>query len=180
LLWLIDGARGNRVLWQRPNGLPVTSAELTDSSRSYLKSLLAAQGFNEVLSTSNFCGAPNTRPGIPAKVPLRWVDPNDGTVTVDEIPYGRDVRPCNAVAEVVFSHKTGLTFNYGSDAGIVHSLPSKPDRHYIIALIANLGYRYTDPVFASQTSFPCFDAVGGICYTQRIPALGKQIDNGFR
>jgi hypothetical protein len=180
LLWLIDGARGNRVLWQRPNGLPVTSAELTDSSRSYLKSLLAAQGFNEVLSTSNFCGAPNTRPGIPSKVPLRWIDPKDGTVTVDEIPYGQDVRPCNAVAEVVFSHKTGLTFNYGSDAGIVHSLPSKPDRHYIIALIANLGYRYADPVFASRTSFPCFDDVGGICYTQRIPALGKQIDNGFR
>jgi hypothetical protein len=180
LLWLIDGASSNRVLWLRPNSQPVTSAELTNSSRSYLKGLLANQGFHEVLSTSNFCGAPNTLPGIPAIVPSRWINPNDGTVTVDGIPYGQDVRPCNTVAEVLFSHKTGLTFNYGSDAGIVQSLPGKPDRHYIIALIANLGYRYADPIFASQTSFPCFDAVGGICYTQRIPRLAKQIDNGFR
>lgn len=180
LLWLIDGAKDNRVLWRRPNGQAVTSAELTNSSRSYLKGLLANQGFHEVLSTSNFCGAPNTQAGIPARVPSRWIDPNDGTVTVDGIPYGQDVRPCNAVAEVLFAHKTGLTFNYGSDAGIVHSLPGKPERNYIIALIANLGYRYADPVFATRASFPCFDAVGGICYTQKIPALGNQLDKQLR
>ncbi|HEY9749532.1 MAG TPA: hypothetical protein V6C63_12685, partial [Allocoleopsis sp.] len=142
--------------------------------------VLARQGFNEVLSTSNFCNAPNTRPGIPSPVPAEWINPSDGTVTVDGIPYGQDVRPCNAAAEVSFAHKTGLTFNYGSDAGIVRSLPGKPYRHYVIAFIANLGYRYTDPVFADRTSFPCFDAVGGICYTQRIPAVAKQIDSSIQ
>ncbi len=101
-------------------------------------------------------------------------------MTVDGIPYGRDVRPCNAAAEVSFAHKTGITFNYGADAGIVESLPNKPYRHYIIAFLANQGYRYTDPVFADRASFPCFDAVGGICYTQRIPALAKQIDLGLQ
>lgn len=79
-----------------------------------------------------------------------------------------------------FAHKTGITFNYGADAGIVESLPNQPYRHYIIAFLANQGYRYTDPVFADRASFPCFDAVGGICYTQRIPALAKQIDLGLQ
>lgn len=179
LLWLIDGASNNRVLWRRPGGRAVTPAELSDASRAYLKGLLAAQGFNEVLSTTNFCGAPNTRPGIPALVPDRWINPADSTVTVEGVPYGRDVRPCNATAEVSFAHKTGLTFNYGSDAGIVRSLPGKPFRRYAIAFIANLGYRYADPVFASQPIFPCYDVVP-ICYTQRIPALGKQIDSGLK
>jgi len=176
LLWIIEGASDNRTLWQRPNGQPVTSAELSATSRAYLKSLLANQGYHEALSTSNLCGAPNTQAGIPAKVPDRWIAA-DGTVTVDGIPYGQDVRPCNAKAEVLFSHKTGLTFNYGSDAGIVRSFTGKPYRRYLIAFIANLGYRYADPVFADRTSFPCFDEVGGICYTQRIPALGRRIDN---
>jgi hypothetical protein len=180
LLWLIDGTNNTRPLWRRPDGGSVTSAELSASSRSYLKGLLADQGYNEALSTSNFCNAPNTKPGIPAPVPTRWIDPNDGTVTVDGIPYGQDVRPCNAVAQVSFAHKTGLTFNYGSDAGIVRSLLNQPYRHYIIAFLANQGYRYADPVFADRTSFPCYDAVGGICYTQRIPALAKQIDDGLK
>lgn len=180
LLWLIEGASDNRPLWRRPNGQLVTSSELSSTSRSYLKGVLARQGFNEVLSTSNFCNAPNTQPGIPAPVPAEWINPSDGTVTVDGIPYGQDVRPCNATAEVSFAHKTGLTFNYGADAGIVQSLPGKPYRHYVIALIANLGYRYTDPVFADRTSLPCFDAVGGICYTQRIPAVAKQIDSNIQ
>lgn len=180
LLWLIDGTKGSRALWQKPDGSPVTAAELSEASRSYLKGLLAEQGYNEALSTSNFCKAPNTQLGIPAPVPARWVNPNDGTVTVDGIPYGQDVRPCNAVAEVSFAHKTGLTFNYGSDAGIVESLPNKPYRHYIIAFLANQGYRYSDPVFASRSSFPCYDAIGGICYTQRIPALANQVDRALQ
>lgn len=191
LLWLIEGTSNeDQVLWKRPDGEPVTSAELSDSSRSFLKRLLAEQGFNEVLSTSNFGtyrdnsklkGTPNTRPGIPAVVPSRWIDPKDGTVTVDGIPYGEDVRPFNRkAAEVVFAHKTGLTLNYGSDAGIVESLPGKPERHYVIAFLSNLGYRYADPVFADRTSYPYADPVGGIAYTQRIPALGKKIDQGLK
>ncbi len=189
LFWLIDGnSDEDQTLWERPNGESVTSEELSDSSRDYLKRLLTNQGFNEVLSTSNFGtyrekgtlkGAANTRPGIPAIVPARWIDPKDGTVTVDGVPYGQDVRPFNRkAAEVTFAHKTGLTQNYGSDAGIVESLPGKPYRHYIIAFLSNLGYRYADPVFANQTTYPYLDP--GIAYTQRIPALGKQIDQGIK
>jgi hypothetical protein len=84
------------------------------------------------------------------------------------------------VAEVSFAHKTGLTYNYGSDAGIVESLPGKPYRHYIIAYLSNLGYRYIDDVFAVRQSYPYLDPVGGIAYTQRIPTLGKMIDDGLR
>ncbi|MCA1675514.1 MAG: class A beta-lactamase-related serine hydrolase [Actinobacteria bacterium] len=60
LLWLIEGGSG--ILWARPDGSPVRASLLSAPSRSYLKSLLDDQGFHEVVSTSNFCGAPNTRP----------------------------------------------------------------------------------------------------------------------
>jgi hypothetical protein len=189
LLWLIDGAPDDYVFWESPGGEPVTPAELSDSSRAYLKDLLAQQGYNEALTTANFgtyqrggavVGAPNTRPGIPSLVPSRWIDPVDGMVTVDGVAYGQDVRPYNAkAAEVSFAHKTGLTYNYGSDAGIVESLPGQPYRHYIVAYLSNLGYRYTDEVFADRKNYPLYDPVGGIAYTQRIPALGKAIDDGI-
>lgn len=189
LMWLIDGAPDDYMLWRSPEGNPVTSAELSESSRAYLKDLLAQQGFNEALTTANFgtyqqgtevVGPPNTLPGIPSLVPSRWIDPGDGSVTVDGIPYGQDVRYYNdTIAEVSFAHKTGLTYNYGSDAGIVESLPGKPYRHYIIAYLSNLGYRYADAAFADRTSYPLYDEVGGIAYTQSIPALGKAIDSLF-
>jgi hypothetical protein len=172
LFLLIDGGKGT--LWRAPGNVKVTRSELSEPSRDFLKRLLAEQGFHEVLSTGNFCGAPYATPGIPALVPQRWIDPSDGTVTVDGIPYFQDVRPCNHAAEVEFAHKTGLTWNYGSDGGIVTSLPGAADRHYIIVFMANLGYRYTDPVNASSTVNPCFDP--GVCYSQRIPAVGAQID----
>ena len=49
----------------------------------------------------------------------RWVDPGTGTVTVADKAFGQDVRPCNEAAEVSFAHKTGFTYNYLADAGIV-------------------------------------------------------------
>lgn len=177
LLWLIEGGSGT--LWTRPDGSPVQASMLSDSSRAYLKSLLGDQAYHEVLSTGSLCGADNVEPGIPALVPSRWINA-DGTETGGGYPYGHDVRPCNAAAEVTFAHKTGLTFNYGADAGIVRSLPGKPDRRYVISFLSSLGYRYTDPVFAARTSYPCYDAVGAICYTQRIPAMAKQLDEFLR
>ena len=174
LLWLIEGGAGT--LWLRPDGRPVLASLLSSSSRSFLKGLLDDQAFHEALSTGSLCGKANVRPGIPALVPARWINP-DGTETAGGFPYGQDVRPCNAAAEVVFGHKTGLTFNYGSNAGIVRSLPGKPERRYVIAFNSSLGYRYTDPAFASRSSYPCYDPVGGICYTQRIPAMAKQLDD---
>ena len=173
LLWLMDTGHGQ--LWTRPDGERVSASMLSDSSRAFLRSLLDDQGYHEALSTTNLCGAENVSPGIPAGIAQRWMNP-DGTVTVDGYAYGQDVRPCNASAEVTFGHKTGITFNYGSDAGIVQSLPGQPQRHYIISFISNLGYRYTDTVFADRTTYPCYDEVGPICYTQRIPTLARQLD----
>lgn len=72
--------------------------------------------------------------------------------------------------------KTGLTFNYGSNAGIVRSLPGQPQRRYVISFLSSLGYRYTDDAFASRASYPCYDPVGPICYTQKITALARQLD----
>jgi Beta-lactamase enzyme family len=174
LFWIIDGGPGE--LWRGADGQPVTEKLLSDSSRAFLKKLLSEQGFNECLTTANFPGAPNVRPGIPSRVAERWINPTNGHVVVAGEDFGVDIRAANAQAEVKFAHKTGLTFNYGSDAGIVTSLPGQPFRHYIIAFIGNLGHRYTDEVFATRTNMPVFDAVSPIAYTQRIPALGKAVD----
>ena len=90
-----------------------------------------------------------------------------------------DIRAANGQAEVNFAHKTGMTFNYGSDAGIVTSLPGKPFRHYVIAFVANLGNRYADEVFATRKTFPALDEISPVAYTQRIPALGKTMDDAL-
>ena len=177
MFWIIDGAPGE--MWLGADGKPVTAALLSDSSRAFLKHLLSDQGFNDVLTTANFTSAKNVRPGIPSRVAERWINPTNGHVVVAGEDYGMDIRAANAEAEVNFAHKTGLTFNYGSDAGIVTSLPGRPFRHYVIAFLGNLGYRFGDEVFATRTSFPAFDKISPICYTQRIPALGKEIDDAL-
>ena len=100
----------------------------------------------------------------------------NGHVVVEGTDYGVDIREWNQRAEVTFAHKTGLTFNYGSDAGIVTALPGKPFRHYVIAFLGNLGYRYADGVFANRATFPANDPVSPLAYTQRVPALGRAID----
>ncbi len=183
MFWLIDG--GAEKFWNAADGQPVTANILSEDSRAFLKKTLSEQAFNECLSTANFPGAKNVRPGIPARVAGRWINSTNGHVIVREtedgnLDYGMDIRAANARAEVNFAHKTGLTFNYGSDAGIVTSLPGKPFRHYIIAFVANLGHRYADEVFVNRNTFPAFDAVGPIAYTQKIPALGKAVDEALK
>ena len=151
---------------------------LSARSRKLLLDLLTQQGFNEVLSTTNWCGLSYPQQGIPARVPDRWVAA-DGTVTVDGIPYGQDVRPCNAAAQVSFAHKTGLTENYGSDAGIVTALPGQDGRRYIVALFTNVGYRYSDASQAATAGYPCFTGLG-ICYSEKFAQLGRSIDDLMR
>jgi beta-lactamase family protein len=129
-----------------------------------LHELLAQQGCNEALSTVNWGHTAYPAPGIPQLVPDRWIEPVDGSVTVDGKAFARDVRPANALAEVTFAHKTGLTYNYGSDAGIVRSLPHAPRRHYVIALIATLGHRYTD------------GRDPAVRYTEKLAQLGRLVD----
>lgn len=175
LFLLIEGPPGE--LWKRPDGAVVTADYLSLKSRAYLKRLLLEQGLNEALSTANLAGVPNVRPGIPSKIAERWINPTNGIVNAHGINYGVDVRASNARAEVTFAHKTGLTYNYASDAGIVNSLPGQPFRRYIIAFLGNVGYRYTDEVFAGRTRGPYADDVSPISYTQRVPALGKALDD---
>jgi hypothetical protein len=48
-----------------------------------------------------------------------------------------------AEAGFTFAHKTGTTENYGSDAGIVRGIAARQQhRHYLIAMLSNLGSRY--------------------------------------
>jgi beta-lactamase class A len=175
LFWIIDGGPGD--YWLDASRKPVTAKLLSDTSRAFLKKLLLDQAFNDALTTANFPGAKNVRPGIPSRVAERWINPTNGHVVIGSTDYGVDIRDSNKNAEVTFAHKTGCTFNYGSDAGIVTSVPGKPFRHYVVAFVANLGNRYADEVFASRTNFPAFDKVGPIVYTQRMPALGAAIDD---
>ena len=192
LLWLLENPDPQRVLWHTSEGQPVRSS-LSARSRQFLLEQLADQGLNEALSSSNFGvfrhngerhGPRTIQPGIPARVPERWIDPITGIVSLisdgDRLDYGQDVRPFNAeAADSRFSHKTGLTYNFGSDAGLVESLKgsSRPGRHYAVAFLSNLGYRYTDPAFADQTSYPALNDPMPVGYTQEIPRLGRELDN---
>lgn len=177
LLLLVNGVDG--VAWTTAAGRKVIADRvLGPDYQAQLRDLLGQQGFNEVLSTTNWCGASYPVQGMPAKVPGRWIDPKDGTVTVHGIPYGYDVRPCNDAAEVKFLHKTGLTENYGSDAGIVKALAGQDGRRYIVTTFTNLGYRYSDASQADSDGKPCFSS--GVCYTEKFAILGKAIDDLMR
>jgi hypothetical protein len=170
LLWLVAGGPG--VSWRTPAGRRVTSAALPEPARALLRDLLADQANHDVLSSGSLCG---DRPaGIPALVPERWLDPETGAEAGVNALWRRDVRPCNAGAEVTFAHKTGLTWNYASDAGIVESLPGASCRRYVVALVASAGSRYLDPESAAVTVHPC--AAEGACVTRRLAALGARID----
>ncbi|ATB30177.1 serine hydrolase [Melittangium boletus] len=178
LFLLINGGPGT--LWKTPRGRAVTAAELSDTSRTFLKKLLAEQGFAEGLSSTVVCGDPNARPGLPVAEPSRWLD-GEGTATVGTNAFKRDTRPCNAAAQVEFLHKTGQTENYGSDAGIVRALPGHPPRHYVIAFLSNLGYRYYDAGVAGTANFQDEEngfprVVTGIHFTQTIADLGRRVD----
>lgn len=182
LFLLINGGPG--VLWRTPKGRAVTAGELSESSRAFLKRLLAEQGLKEGLSSTLVCGDAHARPGIPAAVPTRWLA-EDGTATVGETAFGRDTRPCNTAAEVEYLHKTGLTENYGSDAGLVRALPGKAPRHYVIALLSNLGYRYYDEGVADTADFT--DEENGfpglktnLSYTQTLADLGRRVDEAMK
>ncbi|RDI22422.1 serine hydrolase [Lentzea flaviverrucosa] len=168
LLLLVNGGAG--VLWTTDKGKPVTRNALSASSRKFFQETLAGQGHNEMLSTPNWCGRDYPVQGIPQQVPSRWIKP-DGTVTVGDAVYDRDVRPCNDAAEVTFAHKTGWVDTTGSDAGIVKSLRGKDNRNYIVVVFCNLGTDYVD---ATRPADP--PGVYPVLYTQKYAQLGKAID----
>jgi hypothetical protein len=193
LLWLIDGDTEG-TLWKGEDGVAVTDDELSASSRAFLREQLAGQGFNEVASTTNWCGATlgsefgsaagtlYPAAGIPTATPAEFLG-TDGSATVEGVPYGQDTRPCNDAAEVVFSHKTGLTSEAGSDVGYVRSLPGQRQRHYVLAVFSNLGNRYGDALMNASATNPyqygCWTSKG-ICYSQAFAKLGKGIDDALK
>jgi beta-lactamase class A len=180
LLLLVNGGPG--VLWRTPGGKPVRTDVLSRDSRAILLGMLVDQGWNDILTTSNWCGRSYPTAGIPSLVADRWVDPGTGTVSVADKAFGQDVRPCNARAEVSFAHKTGFTYNYLADAGIVRSINGE-DGDYIVVMMSNLGYRYGDARQANVARPVCDDDPGnddGVCYTEKFAALGRSVDSILR
>ena len=154
LLWWLD-PMAPRAPWLRADA-PRLSAE----SRNQAMHALQDQALHQVLSSSALGGVPGWVPGLPARLPGRWLMP-DGGLHAGEVSLPGDLRRFATGGEVWFAHKTGNTENYTSDAGIVRGiLPRR--RHYLIALLSNLGSRYAPHPDCSTT--------------WRIPALGAAID----
>lgn len=170
LLWLVAGGPG--VLWRTPSGRAVVRETMPESARARLKRVLGYQARHEILSSGSTCGA--VAAGIPAAVPAHFLDVETGDETVGGTDYGHDVRPCNSAAEVRFLHKTGLTWNYAADAGLVEPLPGKPFRRYVVAMISSAGTRWVDPERAAAPRHPCEES--SICASQRLARLGAAID----
>jgi hypothetical protein len=169
LLWLIAGGPG--VLWRTPEGRPVTQAALPQGARILLLRLLAEQTRHEVLSAGSLCGTVPV--GIPALVPEASVALG-GAQELGAMAFGVDSRPCNRAAEVQFLHKTGLSWNFASDAGVVESLRGKPYRRYIIAILTSAGTRLVDRERANGPRSACSSQ--GICLTRSLAEIGAAVD----
>ncbi|MFD0206855.1 MULTISPECIES: serine hydrolase [Saccharothrix] len=169
LLLLVNGATGT--LWTTDAGKAVTRDELSLASRVQFLKSLAGQGHNEMLSTTNHCGRAYPVQGIAQRTPPRWVQP-DGTMKVGDAVYDSDVRPCDAVAEVTFGHKTGWVDTTGSDAGIVKALPGNGRRNYIVVVFCNLGTDYVDTYRPANRP-----GVFPVLYTEKYAKLGAAVDD---
>jgi hypothetical protein len=157
LLWLLDPA-APPARWDRASS--IVSAPV----RAHMLAWLQGQGLHEILSTTLLAGVPGWRAGIPARVPARWIDAQGGA-SVAGAKYPPGVAAASDAAEVSFAHKTGTTENYASDAGIVRGI-APHRRHYIVALLTNLGSRYK--------------ACEECATTWKIAALGAAIDAQMR
>lgn len=154
LLWWLDPT-APAAPW-----LDAKAPRLSAESRNQAMHALQDQALHEVLSSGALGGVPGWIPGMPARLPDRWLQP-DGSLHAGEVSKSGDLRRFASGGEVWFAHKTGNTENYTADAGIVHGIAPRR-RHYLIALLSNLGARYA-PHPACAT-------------TWRIPALGAAID----
>ncbi len=149
LLWLLD-ADAPPAPWLAAGTKPLLSA----ASSKRVRTILEEQGWHTILSSTLLAGLPGWQAGIPATLHPRWIKA-DGSALVDGSRFPPDIW---ADTGVRFAHKTGSTENYLSDAGIVRG----PNRHYLIAMLSNLGTRF---------------AAGPSCTTTwRVPALGAAID----
>ena len=138
LLWLLD-ADAPPAPWLAPQAVLLSPA-----ARDRLLGLLARQGLHTVLSSTALAGQAGWVQGMPARLPAHWIRQDGSVQLTKELGFPADVRAANARAEVMFAHKTGGTDNYCSDAGIVTGI-GEHRRHYIVALISNMGQRYAAP-----------------------------------
>jgi hypothetical protein len=159
LLWLLDPA-APPAPW-----LPAeTPSLLSPLSRSWVLHALEQQALHEILSSGLLAGLDGWVPGLPARLPGRWLRP-DGSARAGEREFPGDLREATRSGALRFAHKTGTTENYAADAGIVRGCGTAR-RHYLIALTSNLGRRYApDPRAAT---------------TWRLPALGRAVDDYLR
>ncbi|OWQ86258.1 hypothetical protein CDN99_20705 [Roseateles aquatilis] len=140
--------------------LPANAPRLSAESRNQAIHALQDQALHEILSSAALGGVPGWVPGLPARLPGRWLQP-DGALHAGEVSLPGDLRRFAAGGEVWFAHKTGNTENYASDAGIVRGIAPRR-RHYLIALLTSLGSRYAPHPSCATT--------------WRVPALGAAID----
>ena len=124
---LVDAGRATwdeslRVFRSCPLITPKDAQALSAPSRARLWTWLRGQALHKVLSATLLAGTPGWQPGIPARLPARWVTADGGVVVAgSRLPpdVRPDVRPANAAADATFAHKTGSTASYASDAGLV-------------------------------------------------------------
>jgi len=96
-------------------------------------------------------------PWLPAHAPRLSAESRGQVLRALEAQTLRVLMPERLEASALhFAHKTGTTENYASDAGIVRAVAPRR-RHYLIAMLSNLGSRYGAP-------------------EARLPALGAAID----
>lgn len=152
-----------RLLWRLAEGetfappapwLPAGTAPLLSAdSRARLWQWLGGQALHEVLSSTLQAGRPGWVPGIPARLPARWIQA-DGSVLAAGTRFPADVRPAQAAADCRFAHKTGNTASYTADAGLVQAL-APGGRRYLIALLSTLGSRHApQPGLATDWCLP--------------------------
>jgi hypothetical protein len=157
LVWLLD-AKAPAAPWA--GAAPIAS----DASRARLRAWLDDQALHEVLSSTALAGVPGWVPGLPARLPRRWIGADGSVRAGNEVAFPADVRPAARAATLRFAHKTGTTDNYVADAGIAEGIGAAR-RHYIVAVIASLGRRYAPHANCATT--------------WRLPALGRAIDEAL-
>jgi hypothetical protein len=135
--------------WLPAGTPPLLSAD----SRRRLWQWLGGQALHEVLSSTLVAGRSGWQPGIPARLPERWLQA-DGSVLAAGTRHPPDVRPAQAAADCSFAHKTGTTASYIADAGRVLAF-DPGGRRYLIAVQATLGSRHApQPGLATDWCLP--------------------------
>jgi hypothetical protein len=154
LLWLL--LPDTEAPWLAPGTAPL----LSPASAARLWGWLGDQALHQVLSSTLVAGLPGWQPGIPARLPARWLQPDGGARVAAQV-FPPDIRPAQAAAQVRFAHKTGTTASYASDAGRVEAL-APGGRRYLVALTSTVGSRHA----------PHPDAATDWC----LPRIGAALD----